>query len=292
VRHLFVFAVFLFFASAAHSQTSTSTQSCTGNEKRLHVGDECIPGILFSYLYCLENSPGGGKVEVRKSGTDEQSHSSDLTLSVKGKGVVLSGEASGGYKNAAVTKATRELQESIDPTLAARCERIANQVMDPARATVPDQQKRPSVIEKRASTTPSATNVLGVAPLKVEGVLDGFSCQVASYGHDWAAANRTRISNELYQIYGCSAPRDAGNKEGYNADFHTEATDAGSWKGFAARSTVLYYDSNNRLKAEAVAHDLARRYKHSFVAARGGGQGVAPDWYARVIIVHLRESGL
>lgn len=149
-----------------------------------------------------------------------------------------------------------------------------------APAPVPPQAER-----KTVDTAPPKSRTIDL-----NRAFAGFSCDVSSYGTGWAEAARRRISSDLYQMYGCSVPPESHMKPGYRGDFHTNSAEEQAWSGFASRSTVLYYSAMNRGAANIVASDLSIRYRHKFVSAQGGGQGVLPDWFDRTIIVHLRES--
>ncbi len=282
-RWFAVAAALLLFVGLANAQ------SCTNGEKRLHAEDECIPPLLFNYLYCLQIS-GGGKVEVVKRSGDQNSKSAEIQLSGKGSGVILKGAAAVGYKQADVNNATRELQEKIDPTLAAKCERIATSIT----GTLPRTEERPPASKASVEATPKPRKQSGsrIREVVVLGTaLSGFSCQTASYGNDWARDTRERIEDDLYKVYGCTEPPEASSKPGFSGNFHTPANSDGPWPGFASRSTVLYYDADNKSKAEAVAQDLSQRYRHKFDIARGAGQGIPYQWYKRTIEIHVRESG-
>lgn len=102
-------------------------QACKSGERQLNSGEPCIPAGLFNYLYCLKQS-GGGKIEVQKKSDDSTSKQLEIAVGGKGSGVVLSGELSGGFKKAETQRAARELSEKLDPTLAARCQSIAEQI--------------------------------------------------------------------------------------------------------------------------------------------------------------------
>lgn len=129
------------------------------------------------------------------------------------------------------------------------------------------------------------------ASAAASGAFSGFSCGVSSYGGTWAEEMRQKVKTDLYSIYGCSESPDAPSKDGYTGDFHTPTKPDGPWKGFAAQSAIIYYSDANKGKAEAVARDVSIRYGHRFVALRGGGQGIRPDWYGKAIVVHIREPG-
>ncbi|MEB0060141.1 hypothetical protein [Variovorax sp. LG9.2] len=290
-RHVLTLFIFLFAADATNSQT------CANGEKRLHAEDECIPQLLFNYLYCLQSS-GGGKVEVIRKDGDENSPSSEINFSGKGSGVVIKGEGAVGFKHSDVTKATRELQEKLNPALADKCERIANEILSTPPPSSPTPKAPVANVAPVAPVGRVAVNPLNNAAPKLpephvqlETALNGFSCQVASYGNQWAEQNRKRIEDDLYKIYGCSEPPEASNKPGFSGNFHTPASNDGPWSGFASQSTVLYYDPNNKSRAAAVARDLSQRYQHKFVIARGAGQGIPYEWFSRTIVVHLRETG-
>lgn len=153
-----------------------------------------------------------------------------------------------------------------------------------------DKEISPQAKQKSGERTQNV-NVRTPRAIKVGSAFAGFSCDVNSYGTSWAETTRQLVSSDLYAMYGCSVSADAHMKPGYKGDFHTNSAEEPPWKGFASRSTVLYYDAANQEAAEAVASDLTNRYKHKFVSAQGGGQGVLPEWFGRTIIVHLRESG-
>ena len=186
-----------------------------------------------------------------------------------------------------VTDAKRHAEEALKTEAAARAqdelrkaEEAKNAAVRQAAEVAEQTRRQDQLIRDRLKR-----------PADLSNALAGFSCSVNSYGGAWAEGNRHRVSNDLYRDYGCSAPAGAHSPPGYRGDFHTSSASSGPWGGFSARSTVLYYHSDNKSIADAVARDLSQRYGHRFVAAKGGGQGVLREWYHRTIIVHLREEG-
>lgn len=99
--------------------------ACPKGEKRLRPTDECIPAVLFNYLYCLEKS-GGGKVEIKTKSGDEKTKSIEIGVAGAAGSVVLKGKGSVGFKNSDAEKAVREIEERLDPTLAQRCHKLAS----------------------------------------------------------------------------------------------------------------------------------------------------------------------
>lgn len=262
---------------------------CPSGHQRLEVNDPCIPDVLFNYLYCLKKS-GGGMIEVKEGGSDASSRTTEIQVKGNASGVVVKGGAEVGFKQGDLNAATRELQKTIDPSLATKCEKFANQIMGVPTPTPPANRAQPSDgTQKPIDGTPKPPPPPPIHLNKTS--FNGFSCQTASYGTEWAERTREQIESDLYQVYGCSAPPEASNKPDYSGNFHLPARGSGPWKGFAASSTVLYYDLANKAKAEALARDLSQRYQHKFVAAKGAGQGVPPEWYSRTLVVHLRETG-
>lgn len=212
--------------------------------------------------------------------------------------------------NEALTKAEEtivSLQTKNDELLKALSD-ANSKINDPALlarlSTLEDENKilksETKIVQRNVSETIEA-NIPFVAKAKssersdvavsVAGAFQGYSCGVSSYGESWAESTRQRVRDDLYSIYGCSEPPEAHSKEGYGGDFHTPTRPDGPWKGFAAKSVVLYYSESNRERAEALAKDLTVRYGHRFSVARGGGQGIKPDWYSRTIVIHIREIG-
>jgi hypothetical protein len=123
---------------AATTLQAVAQGVCPKGEKRLRPTEECLPAILFNYLYCLEKS-GGGKIEVKKRETGEKTKSIEIGFAGAASGVVLKGQASTGYKKNDTEKAVKELEEKIDPSLASKCQAIAKFAAAPAQKPQPTQ---------------------------------------------------------------------------------------------------------------------------------------------------------
>lgn len=101
--------------------------SCNGGQRHLNAGEPCIPETLFNYLYCLEKS-GGGKIELRSNTSTSNSKGLEVTVSGKGSGVIIQGEGAVGVKQSDAGQAAKQLNETLDPTLASKCESLARLV--------------------------------------------------------------------------------------------------------------------------------------------------------------------
>lgn len=268
-----------------------AADACPSGQKRLKDSEPCIPELLFNYLYCL-NSSGGGVIEVKEGTGNGNSRTTEVKVKGSGSGVILKGAAEVGFKQDDVSAATSELQKKLNPTLADNCKYFADKIVGAAAATPLTNKGQPSSgTQKPNDGTPKSPRPPPDYVYLNKMTFNGFSCQTASYGSEWAERTREQIESDLYQIYGCSAPPDASNTLYHSGNFHTPASDSGPYEGFGVKSMVLYYDQANRAKAEALARDLSQRYQHTFVAAKGAGRGVQPEWYSRTILVHLRETG-
>jgi hypothetical protein len=270
-----------------------AAEACPAGQKRLKESEPCIPELLFNYLYCL-NGSGGGVIEVNEGHGATNSRTTELKLKGSGSGVILKGAAEVGFKQDDLSAATSELQKKLNPTLADNCKYFADKILGAPGAPPPANKNK--VQPGNGTQTPIEVTPKPPEPPPEHVHLNktsfnGFSCQTASYGSEWAERTREQIESDLYQVYGCSAPPEASSTLYHSGNFHTPASDSVPYKGFAARSTVLYYDPANKAKAEALARDLSQRYQHKFVAAKGAGQGVPPEWYSRTLEVHLRETG-
>lgn len=283
-RHVVLLAALLLVMPVA-----ASAQECPIGQKRLKGGEPCIPEPMFNYLYCLHYS-GGAEVEVAESSSEGNGGKTELKLKGSGSGVILKGAGEADYAQAKVSSATREFQKKLNPQLAAICQHYADLIMGASAATTPTKKAPPNGGTQKpigvTSTPPSPP------PIHLNNTtFNGFSCQTASYGGEWAQQTRERIESDLYKVYGCSAPPEASNEGDYNGNYHTPTRAEGPYPGFGDMSLVLYYDSSNRVKAEALANDLSQRYQHKFFAAKGAGHGVAHEWFAKTIFVHIREAG-
>lgn len=158
--------LFLICALASLSVTpAMSSESCPKGEKRLRANEECIPASLFNYLYCLQQS-GGGKIEVIRRSGDETAKSLEIQLSGKGSGVVIKGEGGGAIKTSDATKAARELQEKLDPSLTANCKYFAN--ANAAKATSPVQPQEIAPRPPRQEKYHAEEETRAVAPPVVD----------------------------------------------------------------------------------------------------------------------------
>src|SRR5690349_2140204 len=77
-----------------------AADACDKGEKRLHPTEECIPKLLFNYLYCLEKS-GGGRVEVNRRDVKDTSNDLEIRIGGKGAGVIVKGEGDARLKKEA-----------------------------------------------------------------------------------------------------------------------------------------------------------------------------------------------
>jgi hypothetical protein len=128
--------------------TARAQESCPRGEKRLHPGDECIPGPLFNYLYCLERS-GSGRIEISRQGGSGRDASLQITLKGSGSGVIVKGEGGSSYSTTDSQRAIDSLHERLDPTLAAKCERVVT-----PGPVLHSQQARPSGAPASGSPRP------------------------------------------------------------------------------------------------------------------------------------------
>ena len=98
------FAIVAFSSFASFAVAAT----CDKGQKQLSAGEPCIPENLFNYLYCLSKS-GGGKVEVVKKEQTESTEGLEITVAGKASGVVIKGEAGGGFKKVEAVRRARNL---------------------------------------------------------------------------------------------------------------------------------------------------------------------------------------
>jgi hypothetical protein len=162
---LLVITVTMFIAGSALAQTQ-----CKSGEKRLNSADECIPMELFHYLYCLKKS-GGGIIEViRKEG-----NSTNYDLLIKGAGrgggLVVKAEASGSLSNKTIKKATEDLQEKLDPSLAKQCNEIAARItgLGVNKTKPPGSSVKERGIKPNPTSTPVGPRVTRIRVTTVTG---------------------------------------------------------------------------------------------------------------------------
>jgi len=209
---------------------------------------------------------------------------------------VAAAEASADRARAEQAKRLKEERQRADAAAAARlveAERVAKLEREKQAAEKVAAEAARAAAQKKSATRVATTDTKAqpeTVPGRVnlQGVFNGFSCGVSSYGGASAQALRDVVSRELYSIYGCSVPPEATSKDGYVGDFHTPHQSDTPWPGFANKSVVFYYADANKQKATAVARDLSRRLGHSFAATRGAGQGIRPEWYEKAIVVHIK----
>jgi hypothetical protein len=79
---------------------------------------------LFNYLYCLDKS-GGGTIEVSRSNSSDASSKLQVRIAGKGAGVVVSGGGEGVLSKDSSNKIINEIRTKLDPSLAAKCEKLA-----------------------------------------------------------------------------------------------------------------------------------------------------------------------
>lgn len=170
-----------------------SSESCPKGEKRLRANEECIPASLFNYLYCLQQS-GGGKIEVIRKSGDETTKNLEIQLSGKGSGVVIKGEGGGAIKKSDATKAARELQEKLDPSLSANCKYFANETAAKATSPVPAQEIAPR--PPRQKKSPAEDEPQAVAPPVVDDNLRVNEASIRTlYAKDYCSMVGDKYSN-------------------------------------------------------------------------------------------------
>jgi hypothetical protein len=171
----FIAAMFLLSAcSAVHA-----ADSCKSGEKKLATGEPCIPEYLFNYLYCLKQS-NNGKVEVVEK--SDVSGGKELEINVAGgaSGVVIKGQASGGYKTSDTHRAVQELSEKIDPHLAEYCVQMKNPPEGPQGSQAPQGYSLRTVVGLNVS--------LGANRSDVQEALSGASWNSDAGGSPYAVA--------------------------------------------------------------------------------------------------------
>ena len=150
-----IFALIIILTASIQTLAQTG---CPKGEKRLRPTEECLPPVLFNYLYCLEKS-GGGKIEVRKKENTENTRALEIGLAGSAGGVILKGAANTGYKKNDTDKAVREIEERIDPSLAAKCQAIARIIVTPSTPTKPNPNPNPNLAQKQNAS------ILGISSI-------------------------------------------------------------------------------------------------------------------------------
>ncbi|GJH23811.1 hypothetical protein [Caballeronia novacaledonica] len=109
-------------------------EKCGPDEKTLHVGEPCMPAHLVNYLYCLEHS-GGGKISVKESSTDDKHSALQISIGGEGSGVIFKGKGSGTMSKSDSEKITKDIEETLNPSLAAICKKLEDEVFSSSNFT-------------------------------------------------------------------------------------------------------------------------------------------------------------
>ncbi len=138
----------LTLATLVCSPLATHAAQCSPGEKRLHESDtECIPISLHSYLFCLENTVGGGAVEVQSIEKRDKSKGFDIRFKAGASGVVISGEGAAGFSKSEADKLENVVKATYNPTLVTNCARYLPTDSGRIAENKPDRprQETPSV---------------------------------------------------------------------------------------------------------------------------------------------------
>jgi len=139
MRNASTSALFVLFSSVP-SISVAAAECIDPGEKVLRPGEPCMPASLIAYLYCLQKS-GGGKIEFTSRATNDATSETQVSIGGKASGIILKGETSGKVSKFESSKATKELQEKLDPTLATNCKYYANsQTRPPVSSSLPEPQ--------------------------------------------------------------------------------------------------------------------------------------------------------
>jgi hypothetical protein len=98
-----------------------AAEICPNNEKKLHVGEACIPTPLYNYFRCIEKS-GKGNINITSVKKDNNIDRIEIRLENKEPIFVINKESGKEYPVPETKKVMEDIHQILDPSVASRCQ--------------------------------------------------------------------------------------------------------------------------------------------------------------------------
>jgi hypothetical protein len=155
----------------------------------------------------LENS-GGGKIEIVNKASNSNEKKVEIRLNGSGSGVIFKASGGGEYTSTESGNAAKEIQEKLDPTLAAKCKELAQ------IATL---------------GTPGIANSITAMDAQPEGISSFIVTAVASYSGDHGPLIGVRVCASQEDTEHCATTSSALQVSNRNvAKLFVPTSDAGN----------------------------------------------------------------